>query len=277
MLFKYNTEKFRKLKGKMFPDRNETILDFIKRREKIFYDIFFIKYNIRLMGNPENPALVYKDKYILSGFLSGFTLVIFDYPFSENKVIYKYQLDSNEFDSSEFESALLSSYHRSIFKLRITDSDLYVSGRNYKNWELKEGEYPVFSKEEPIVYMYKHSAIHDQIKYNDYSLKLVYSDGYGNEVEDTHIETNEVVDDIDKSIFKNSELFKTIIKTKELYFVPINNSEHVHSLHYDMLNNQREYSISLIGDDVVEITTNTATVPFIVFRKNNNILKIKKL
>ena len=137
--------------------RSQDFTAMLERRNGRFLNFF--KTNgfkeTRLIGDPEKPALLYKEEFVLSCYVHNFELRFMDKPFSDN-VIEVVKLNGIEAaDSSTQLKEWYDTYeHRKIYKIQFKDSSLYLAGYNFliRRKENPEGRYPVFARHHPKVY-----------------------------------------------------------------------------------------------------------------------------
>lgn len=173
MLFQYNNKYFGDLKTRQFPNRDESVFDYVVRREQLFYEKLYLPFNLKLTGNPEKPALILNDTYNISGYLNGFTLLIFDSPESNANLLLKYNLDNRQLPRNVFENNIKTGIHKAVYKLQ-HDSGLYLSGRNFTDKLNKRGVYPVYSNHDPIIFLNMVSAASELTKYDkEISIKSI--------------------------------------------------------------------------------------------------------
>jgi hypothetical protein len=158
--------------------KSEELKDLIERRNKRL-DSFFKSLSIeyKIIGDENNPCIIYEDKYVLNCYVHNFELRFTDLPIKGN-VIYKVKLVNNvKFDKNKIMSCINDYPKRSIYKVIIKNSfpELYLSGYNFLNKDEKLGRYPVFSTYHPKMYFSKEKAneIKDSLISEGYSVDIV--------------------------------------------------------------------------------------------------------
>lgn len=129
--------------------------------------------NIRIIGNAENPLIVYKDEYRLACYVSGMHLILL------NKINGEVlsSLTLNALKVIDAESLLLdfieTSGHGKIWKIQLKSTPgLFLTGYNYLDKTTKEGKYPVFAVFEPRIYINKENVQHAIKEFADYKLEI---------------------------------------------------------------------------------------------------------
>lgn len=122
--------------------RNKQLLRFFTRHG----------YNIRLVGDKQKPSVILNEIVVLSCYVKNFNLYFTKEPFSEEIVrVFKLTEDS-DVSELEIQEAVEMGSHRQVYKLKLTDVDMYLVGFNFMNSELALDRYPVFGKHNPKVY-----------------------------------------------------------------------------------------------------------------------------
>lgn len=165
-LFQYNKRYFSELKKRQFPNKDESIFDYLIRREQLFYEKLYLPFNLKLTGNPEKPALILNDTYNVSGYLNGFTLLIFDSPDKDANILLKYNLDNRQLPKSVFQKYVSEGIHKAVYKIR-HESGLYLSGRNFIDKLNNRGSYPVYSEHNPLLFLNPISVANELTRYDD--------------------------------------------------------------------------------------------------------------
>ena len=145
------------MEWKEIDKKSEEFLSMLDRRNGRFLD-FFKRYGyteVRLIGDPEKPALLYKEELVLSCYVHNFELRLMDKPFSTN-VLEVVKLNSyNTNDYAEIiKKWFETNEHRKIYKIKFADTNLYLAGYNFlvRKKVNPEGRYPVFARHHPKVY-----------------------------------------------------------------------------------------------------------------------------
>lgn len=133
--------------------RNETLEELVSRRNKRLLSFFTSNgFNVRIVGDDQKPAIILNESSVLSCYVKNFDLFFTRAPFSD-EIVRQFKLKHDpEVTSLEIQEAIDSCQHRPVYKIRIKNSDLYLTGYNYLNSEDGVGRYPVFAKHRPKVY-----------------------------------------------------------------------------------------------------------------------------
>ncbi|MFW5762333.1 MAG: hypothetical protein ACOC3T_05170 [Bacteroidota bacterium] len=139
--------------------KRETLEDMVKRRNKRLINLFTKNgITIRLVGDPQKPAIIKDENLVLSCFVKNFDLNFTREPFSDEIVKIVKLKNEPDITAFELEETLEYCTHRPVYKLRLTDTDMLLVGYNYLNSEDSVGRYPVFAKHKPKVYFDKEYA-----------------------------------------------------------------------------------------------------------------------
>jgi hypothetical protein len=143
----------------MYMRKKESLEDMVERRNKRLLMVFASNdIQVRLVGDPQKPAIVKNEKEVLSCFVKNFDLHFTKEPFSDI-VIKSIKLKSiPEINKRELEEVLEMCTHRPVYKLKLTGNELFLVGYNYLNSQDSVGRYPVFAKHKPKVYFDKSYA-----------------------------------------------------------------------------------------------------------------------
>ncbi len=113
------------------------------RLEKFFKDIGF---KVRLIGNPNTPAIILEESICVSAYVHNFDLIFTDVP-SHGKHIYKVKLEQNPLvDIDEIYRVLMISTHRPVYSICYASTDLFLAGYNFIDKKTSFGKYPVFAR-----------------------------------------------------------------------------------------------------------------------------------
>lgn len=155
--------------------KNETLEEMVARRNRRLVTVFTSNgVNVRLVGNPEKPAVVQDESVLLSCFVKNFNLYFTKEPFSD-EIIKAVKLKSEpEITRYELIETLDMCKHRPVYKVKLAGTDLYLVGYNYLNQEDSVGRYPVFARHKPKVYF--------DINYANNVAENLKNDGYDMEV-----------------------------------------------------------------------------------------------
>lgn len=156
-----------------FPNRDETKYSVCERRNKALLDFFTrVNMEISLIGNPQKPAIIVNNYYCLSAFVSNFDLHFTDAPF-HGTVIKTYKLATGtHLSHNEFMDFFKNYEQRRVYKIKHSNTNLYLSGYNFKNREKSEGRYPVFSRFRFKIYFNIEKAEEIIKDYGDYPMEI---------------------------------------------------------------------------------------------------------
>ncbi|MBN2520946.1 MAG: hypothetical protein JXB17_10605 [Bacteroidales bacterium] len=133
--------------------KQETLEEMVERRNKRLVYLFTANgVNVRIVGDPQKPAVIQDEKVLLSCYVKNFNLHFTKEPFSDEivkTVKLKHEPEINRYELLE---VLEMCVHRPVYKLRLSSTDLFLVGYNYLNSEDSVGRYPVFAKHKPKVY-----------------------------------------------------------------------------------------------------------------------------
>jgi hypothetical protein len=164
-------ENYNKVKYNKNMRAKESLEEMVTRRNKRLVSLFTKNdINVRLVGDPQKPAIIMDESIVISCFVKNFNLNFTKEPFSDeivNTVKLKHEPDITKY---ELEQIIEICKHRPVYKLQLKNTNLFLVGYNYMNSEDSVGRYPVFAKHKPKVYFDKNYA-------NDVAESLI-SDGY---------------------------------------------------------------------------------------------------
>jgi hypothetical protein len=131
----------------------------------------------RLIGDPEKPALLYKEQEVLSCYVHNFELRLMDKPFSDNVIeVIKLNTTSKEKMGGILREWYETYEHRKVYKIRFLNSTLYLAGYNFliRKKENPEGRYPVFARHHPKVYfsLEKAKEIAEELNKANYPVEI---------------------------------------------------------------------------------------------------------
>lgn len=129
---------------------------------------------IRLIGNKNNPAIIYNNMVSLSAFVHNFNLNFTDKPHRGN-IIKRVKLTHNIVEKREEILNFLKLYpHQAVYNIRLAHTDLFLAGYNFINSNKCEGKYPVFAKfNYKIYFKLSHTQeIINELKQDGYMLDI---------------------------------------------------------------------------------------------------------
>lgn len=122
----------------------------LDRRNKLLLAFFHANgiNNIQIMGNAQNPMIIYNNEVRLACYVSNFNLILLEKT-GENKILGMLAMD-REKKVLDAESILLdflyNSEHADVYRIRLKAlPQLFLCGYTYKDKEHKLGREPVFS------------------------------------------------------------------------------------------------------------------------------------
>ncbi|MFC2136685.1 hypothetical protein ACFLTE_00775 [Bacteroidota bacterium] len=156
--------------------RQESLEEMVERRNKRLVYLFTSNgFNVRIVGDPQKPAVIQEEQTLLSCYVKNFNLHFTKEPFSDEIVKTVKLKHEPEITKYELQEVLDICTHRPVYKLKLLESDeLYLVGYNYLNSEDSVGRYPVFAKHKPKVYFNR--------EYAERVLENLTGDGYNMEI-----------------------------------------------------------------------------------------------
>lgn len=143
------------------------------RVEHLFKNLGF---KVRLIGNPNTPAIIVDESICVSAYMHNFNLIFTDIP-SHGNQIYKLKLEHNpNIIADEIYRVLMTSQHRPVFCIRYGSTDLYLAGYNFIDKKTNFGKYPVFARKG------KGTKIYFDIEYAE-SICALFNDTYDLQIE----------------------------------------------------------------------------------------------
>ncbi len=147
--------------------------DIIRRNQRVVELFKHFDMPVRLIGDINTPAIIYKDLYCLCCYVKNFYLVFTDKPFNGEN-IGQIKLTKDIACTKEEIMALLErGEHRLVYKIKVKDTELYLSGYNFLDKDNLDGRYPVFAKFGYKIYFDKDYAQSIVDSYLEYQLEVV--------------------------------------------------------------------------------------------------------
>lgn len=170
----YNKDKYEDSLGREMPNRFEPKKDIIERRNGRLESFFKkLSNHIRLIGDPENPAIIVDNTICLSAYVRNFDLNFTDQP-EKAAIISTYKLKLGScITQEEFDGYLNDYSHRRVYKVHLKNTPLFLSGYNFLDRKHSKGRYPVFAKYNYKLYFNKEYAETIVEDYKDYNLILI--------------------------------------------------------------------------------------------------------
>jgi hypothetical protein len=155
--------------------KNESLEEMVVRRNKRLKSLFSrFGINVRLVGDENKPAVIKDESTVLSCYVKNFDLHFTKEPFSD-EIIKTIKLKQEpEITKFELLEVMELCKHRSVYKVKLAGSDLYLVGYNYLNSEDAVGRYPVFAKHKPKVYFDQEYAqsVAENLQTDGYSIVI---------------------------------------------------------------------------------------------------------
>ncbi len=152
-------ERYNKIMYKKDMRSKESLEEMVTRRNKRLISLFTRNnINVRLVGDPQKPAIILDESTVISCFVKNFNLNFTREPFSDEIVSSVKLKHDPDISKLELEQILETCKHRPVFKLQLENTNLYLVGYNYMNSEDSVGRYPVFAQHKPKVYFDKDYA-----------------------------------------------------------------------------------------------------------------------
>ncbi len=156
--------------------RQETLEEMVERRNKRLVFLFTSNgFNVRIVGDPQKPAVIQDEQVLLSCYVKNFNLHFTKEPFSDEIVKTVKLKHEAEITKYELQEVLDICKHRPVYKLKLASAEeLFLVGYNYLNSEDSVGRYPVFAKHKPKVYFNR--------EYAERVLENLTGEGYNMEI-----------------------------------------------------------------------------------------------
>ena len=163
-----------KLKLKKTP-ADKLAEDIKKRNERLLALFISMGYDIKLIGNDNNPAVVLNDSTIVSCHVNSFDLIFHSKPFVNDK-FFVYQLTERIIITPEkFNDVINCCEHRPVLHLKVVTfaKDLLLCGWNFTQKNVDSTKYPVFAMHRPVYYLNEKSATIVKERFADYNMEIV--------------------------------------------------------------------------------------------------------
>ncbi|MFV2015961.1 MAG: hypothetical protein ACC656_11055, partial [Candidatus Heimdallarchaeota archaeon] len=148
----------------------------------------FLNIPVRIIGDKNNPAVIYKELVCLSAYVHNFNLNFTNVPF-EGKVVHSekltYKINTNR---NEILSIIKNNIHRPIYNIKIKNQDLFLAGYNFLDRQQSVGKYPVFARHNYKIYFslnYAENIVDNYIK-EGYQLEIWKPFKLDNEIKILH-------------------------------------------------------------------------------------------
>jgi hypothetical protein len=138
----------------------EELREIVRRRNKRLLAAFSeLEDQIRIIGDPQTPAIIFNNELVLSVYVQNFDLHFTDAPVRGKKLRKEKLVDGFRLLRSEIIDYIKSTEHRKVYKIQFFGSELFLAGWNFKDRERQKGKYPVFARHNPKLYFTKEKAI----------------------------------------------------------------------------------------------------------------------
>lgn len=148
---------------------NHSLRDVVHRRNHRLHDLMIRSLaedgieDIRLIGDEQNPAVIYKNEFCLSCYVKNFDLYLKDSDTKdggEGNIMHVIKLTADLDDEiiDKVREWYACSNHRYVHRIELGNSGLFLSGYNFLIKKKSEGKYPVFSKYKSKIYFTKTRA-----------------------------------------------------------------------------------------------------------------------
>jgi len=158
-------------------NKYEDLKSLVKRRNRRLLSLFKHNgFNVRLIGDPQKPAVIWDEEYCISGYAKNFDFHFTSQPFDGEVILTVKLTESIATTRVEIEEALETAEHRKVFKVVLDKTnDLYLVGYNYIDPENSVGRYPVFAKHKPKIYFTEDKAVEiaDSLSELGYPVKVI--------------------------------------------------------------------------------------------------------
>ncbi len=133
-----------------------------KRNKRLAAFLELLGMDADIIGDMETPAII-KEQYCLACYVHNFHLV-FTSHYEQGTELYRVKLQKDMvYEMEPIINWLKTATHRRIYKVKMSNNDLYLVGYNFKNKNNPEDKYPVFGKFAPKIYFTEDYAL-DLIK-----------------------------------------------------------------------------------------------------------------
>lgn len=149
----------------------------ISRRNERLERFFSLLYDgsetrFRIIGDKNCPAVIVNESWCMSCFVKNFELNFTDKP-NHGEIIAIIKLQKDQvIDREQIMGVINTSEHRPVYKLRYSDTELYLAGYNFTNKTEMTGKYPVFAKEHPKIYFSRDYAEQIADTLDSYNLSI---------------------------------------------------------------------------------------------------------
>jgi hypothetical protein len=164
---------------KTFKKTSATTPDFVEKRnkrlERFFRENGYDHHDIRIIGEENNPAVLYQDTYILPCYVHNFEFRWTDKQY-DGQVIKTYKLTAEVPEvRAELDELIRNGDMKKVHKISATNSNLFLIGWNYLDKENKSIKFPVFGRYSPKVYhtVQKAEEIVEALQMQGYACRII--------------------------------------------------------------------------------------------------------
>lgn len=152
-----------------------------KRNNRLlrFFQAIYGPKSVMIIGDPNKPAVILLgENYsasVLSCYVHNFTLIFTDSP-SQGDHIHSITLTEKACrnpDSEEIMNVIHNSKHRHVYRVKMKDRNLFLSGYNFIDRTKEETKYPVFSRFGMKIYFNKETAERVAEQFEEYNLEVI--------------------------------------------------------------------------------------------------------
>lgn len=159
--------------------QNDDTPEFVEKRNKRLEQFFrqngYDHHDIRIIGDENNPAVLYQDTFILSCYVHNFNFNWTDKHYNGN-IIKTYKLKAIVPDvRAELDELIRKGEMKKVYKISSTTANLFLIGWNYLDKENKDIKFPVFGKYSPKIYhtAIKANEIVDDLQKQGYACRII--------------------------------------------------------------------------------------------------------
>ena len=146
----------------------------IEQRNKYLKRYFSkIEQDVRLIGYAGKPTIVVDNLYCISAHVYRFNLFFTDKIYNGNIITRLRLIEGIYISQDTFNTLLKQMEIKPLHKIKYKDTNLYLSGYNFRDQEKQEDKYPVFSKYNCKLYFKRQNAEEVMDEFSDYPLVLV--------------------------------------------------------------------------------------------------------
>lgn len=147
----------RKPLNEVVEKRNKRLISLFKEWQSMTgYDEFDDCDSIRLFGDSQNPAIIYKNNTLLACYAKNFDLILLDKN-DNGEQMFSIKL-TQEIDNDKIFGYLnewfIKAAHKKVYTIALRGSNLHVNGYHHFDQENRTGDrYPIFADKFPRIYI----------------------------------------------------------------------------------------------------------------------------